>query len=62
MVDLCPVVKWPGIQMVVRKPTEKSLLMVQNVQYLNGPPSDVTLPFEYRAPILSSVQMNLAFR
>ena len=31
--------------------TEKSLLMVQNVQYLNGPPSHVTLPFEYPTPV-----------
>ena len=36
-------------------------LMVQNVHYLNGLPSQVTLPFEYRTPILSSIQMNLVF-
>ena len=36
--------------------------MVQNVQYLNGPPSHVTLPFEYLTPILSGIQMNLVFR
>ena len=34
------------------KTREKSLLMVQNVRYSNGPPSRVTLPFEYWAPIL----------
>ena len=28
--------------------------MVQNVGYLNGPPSHVTLPFEFRTPILYS--------
>ena len=53
MVDLCPVVKWSSIQMVVWKRTEKSLFMVQNVQYLNVSPSHVTFPFEYRTPRLS---------
>ena len=47
-----------GIQMVVWK----SLLMVENVQYSNGLPSHMTLPFEYRTPILSSFLMNLVFR
>ena len=36
--------------------------MVQNVQYLNGPPSQMTLQFEYWTPILSSIQMKLVFR
>ena len=36
--------------------------MVQNVRYSNGPPSHVTLPFEYRTPILSVIQMNPGFR
>ena len=31
--------------------------MVQNVQYSNGPPIQVTLPFEYRTPMLSSIQV-----
>ena len=31
--------------------------MVQNVRYLNGLPSHVTLPFEYLTPILSSIQV-----
>ena len=31
--------------------------MVQNVRYLNGPPSHVTLPFEYRTPTLSGIQV-----
>ena len=32
--------------------TEKSLFVVQNVRYLNSPPSHETLPFEYQIPIL----------
>ena len=36
--------------------------MVQNVWYLNGQPSHVTLPFEYWTPILSIIQINLVFR
>ena len=40
---------------------EKSLIMVQNVLYLSGPPSHVTLPFEYSTPILSGIQMNPVF-
>ena len=36
--------------------------MVQNVLYLNGLPSHVNLPFEYRTPLLSGNQMNLIFR
>ena len=31
--------------------------MVQNFWYLNGPPSHMTLPFEYQTPILSSIQV-----
>ena len=31
--------------------------MVQNVRYSNGPPSHVTLPFEYRILILSGIQV-----
>ena len=56
-VGLCLVVKWSGIQMVVSKPDWKNLIMVQNVRYLNGLPSHVTLPFEYRTPFLYTVQM-----
>ena len=52
MVDLCPVIKWSGIQMVVWKPNWKKTL-VQNVRYSNGPPSQM--------PILSSIQMNPVF-
>ena len=36
--------------------TEK-LFLVQNVLYSNGPPSHVTLPCEYRTPILSGIQV-----
>ena len=37
--------------------------MVQNVQYLNGLPSHVTLPFEFQTPILFSMyKMNSVFR
>ena len=45
MVDLCPVVKWSSIWMVVWKPDWKSLFMVKNVQFSNGPPSHVILSF-----------------
>ena len=31
--------------------------MVQNVRYLNGPPSHATLPFEYWTLILSGIQV-----
>ena len=31
--------------------------MVPNVGYSNSPPSHVTLPFEYRTPILSGIQV-----
>ena len=31
--------------------------MFQNVHYLNGPPSHVTLPFEYQTPLLSGIQV-----
>ena len=41
---------------------KKRLFIVQNVWYLNGLPSHVTLPFEYRTPILSGIQMNPVFR
>ena len=57
MVDLCPVVKWAGILIVVWKLDRKSLFMVYIVQYSNGLPSHVTLPLEYRAPILSGIQV-----
>ena len=57
MVDLCPGVKWSGIQMVVWKLDWKSLFMVQNVRYLNGPPSYVTWPFEYQTPIMSGIEV-----
>ena len=53
MVDFCPVFKWWS---------EKSLIMVQNVRYLNDPPSHMTFPFEYQTPILSGIQMNPVFR
>ena len=43
-------------QVKVWKPDWKSLFMVQNVQYLNGLPSHVTLPFEFRTPILFSIR------
>ena len=57
MVHLCPVFKWwPENQ------TEKSLCMVQNVQYSNGPPSHMTFPFEYRTHIMSGIQMDLVFK
>ena len=36
--------------------------MVQNVWYLNGPPSRVTLTFEYHTPILFGIQKNPVFR
>ena len=39
MVNMCPVVKRSSIQMVVLKPDWKSLFMVLNVWYSNGPPS-----------------------
>ena len=61
MIDLCPVVKWSGIQMVVWKLDWNSLLMVQNVGYSNGQPSHVTLPFENRTPIMSSIQIFTVF-
>ena len=35
----------------------KSLFMFQNVRYLNGWPSHVTLLFEYQTPILFSIQV-----
>ena len=35
--------------------------MIQNVGYLNGPPSNVTWPYDYQTPIMSSIQMNLLF-
>ena len=37
--------------------TEKGLFKVQNVWYSNGPPSRMNLPFEYRTPILSGIQV-----
>ena len=64
MVDLCkvrlsngPVFKWWS-----ENRTEKSLFIVLDVQYLNGPPSHVTLPFEYWTSILSGIQMNPIFK
>ena len=41
---------------------KKSLLMVQNVWYLNGPPSHVALPFEYGTLKLFSIQIIPVFR
>ena len=57
MVDMCPVVKWSSTQMVVWKLDWKNLYMVQNVRYSNSTPSQMTLPFEYPTPILSSIQV-----
>ena len=51
-----------GSQMVVWKPDWKSLFIIQSVQYLNGLPSHKTLPFEYRIPILSGIQMIPEYR
>ena len=31
--------------------------MVQSVWYLNGPPSHVTLPFEYLTPLLPGIHV-----
>ena len=31
--------------------------MVQNAPYVNGPPSHVTITFEYQKPILSGIQV-----
>ena len=62
MVDLCLISNGPVFPMVVWKLYWKRLLMVQNVRYLNGPPSHVASPFEYRTQILSSIQMNMVFR
>ena len=36
--------------------------MVQNIQYLNGLPSHVNLPFEYQIPILFGIQISPVFR
>ena len=57
MVDLYPVTKWWS-----ENRTEKSLFMIQNVQYLKVPPSHMTLPFKYWTPKLSGIQMNPVFR
>ena len=57
MVDLCPVVKWSSIWMVVWKLDWKSLIMVHNVQNYNGPPSHMTLPLKYRTPSVFSVNL-----
>ena len=62
MVDLCPVFKWSGFQMVIWKPDWKSLFMVHNGGFLNGLPSHMILTFEYRTPILSGIQMNPVFK
>ena len=42
LVDLCPVVKWSGIPMVVWKPDWKRPVYGKNVRYSNGLPSHVT--------------------
>ena len=58
MVDLCSVVKWSAVlECGSENWTEKSLFMVQNVCYYNGPPSHVILSFEYRTTILSCIQV-----
>ena len=49
MVDFCLVVKWSSSIVLG--------FMVQNVRYLNGPPSHMTLSYEYRTPILSGIQV-----
>ena len=54
MVDLCPVVKWSSIWLVVWKPDWKKPVYVL---YSNGQQSHMTLPFEY-----STIQMNPVFR
>ena len=41
--------------------TKKTLFMVQNVRYSNGLLSQMTLPFEYRTPQLSGIQVNPVF-
>ena len=40
------------------KPDRTNQFMVQNVQYSNGWPSHMTLPFEYRTLILSGIQLS----
>ena len=51
-----------SVLLVVWKPDWKRLFMVQNARYWNGPPSHVTLPFEYLTPLLSSIKLNPVFR
>ena len=36
---------------------KKNLFMVQNIWHSNGLPSLMTLPFEYRTPILTGIRM-----
>ena len=47
-----PVLEWWS-----ENQTEKGLFMVQNVWYLNGLQSHVTLLFEYPTPMLSGIQV-----
>ena len=61
--NLSRVVKWSGIQMVWYsngglKTGMKKACMVQNVRYSNGPPSHVTVLFEYRVPMMSGIQVS----
>ena len=54
MVDFCPVVKWysnGGLKAGLKKPVYDPKCVV-----LNGPPSQVTLPFEYWTPIVSGIR------
>ena len=46
---------WVKVRYVINGGLNKSLIMVQNILYSNGPPSHVTLPFEYRILILSGI-------
>ena len=46
-----------GCQMVSENWTGENLFLVQNVWYSDGPPTTVTLLFEYWTPIMSGNQM-----
>ena len=55
MVDLCLVFKWyfnGGVKTGLKDPVHGP-----NVKYLNSSPSHTTLPFEYRTPKLSGIQV-----
>ena len=57
MVDLCLVDNGLVFEWWSENRTEKSLFVVENVQYSNGPLSHVTLPFEYQTPKLLGIQI-----